>query len=165
MLDSGKTALAQDDILKLDSQLCFGLYAATHAITRVYRPLLNELGITYSQFLVLLALWDQDQQTVTSLGTNLFLDSGTLSPVLKRLEASGFITKTRQSRDERVVEVMLTRNGRDLQEQAREVCRKVRCRIGMPEPDIASIRRDLDRVLAALNDGAQDANSVAGAAE
>ena len=162
MLDSGKTALAQDDILKLDSQLCFGLYAATHAITRVYRPLLNELGITYSQFLVLLALWDQDRQTVTSLGTNLFLDSGTLSPVLKRLEASGFITKTRQSRDERVVEVTLTTNGRDLQEQAREVCRKVRCRIGMPEPDIASLRRDLDRVLGALG---QDAPMPACAAQ
>ena len=162
MLDSGKTALAQDDILKLDSQLCFGLYAATHAITRVYRPLLNELGITYSQFLVLLALWDQDQQTVTSLGTNLFLDSGTLSPVLKRLEASGFITKTRQSRDERVVEVSLTRNGRDLQEQAREVCRKVRCRLGMPAPDIASLRRDLDRVLSALG---KDVPVPAGAAK
>ena len=165
MLDSDKPALAQDDMLRLDNQLCFGLYAATHAITRVYRPLLSQLGVTYSQFLVLLALWEQDRQTVTSLGASLFLDSGTLSPVLKRLEASGFITKTRQSRDERVVEVMLTRNGHDLQEQAREVCRKVRCRIGMPEPDIASIRRDLDRVLAALNDGAQDANSVAGAAE
>ena len=165
MLDSDKPALAQDDMLRLDNQLCFGLYAATHAITRVYRPLLSELGVTYSQFLVLLALWGQDGQTVTSLGASLFLDSGTLSPVLKRLEASGFITKTRQSRDERVVEVMLTRSGRDLQEHAREVCRKVRCRIGMPEPDIASIRRDLDRVLAALNDGAQDANSVAGAAE
>ena len=151
--------------MKLDNQLCFGLYAATHAITRAYRPLLNELGITYSQFLVLLVLWENDKQTVTSLGASLFLDSGTLSPVLKRLEASGFVTKTRQSRDERVVEVMLTRNGRDLQERARTVCQKVRCRIGLPDPDLALMRRDLDRLVGALNENAPSAKSTDGATE
>ena len=152
MLDTAKPAMEQGDILKLDNQLCFGLYAATHAITRVYRPLLNELGITYSQFLVLMALWDRDGQTVTSLGASLFLDSGTLSPVLKRLEAAGLVTKTRQSRDERVVEVMLTGNGRDMKDSAREVCLKVRSRLGMPDAAISQMRVDLDRFLLALND-------------
>ena len=155
MLDTADADFAQDEMLKLDNQLCFGLYAATHAITRVYRPMLNELGITYSQFLVLLSLWERDGQTVSALGESLYLDSGTLSPVLKRLEAGGLVAKTRQSRDERVVEVSLTQKGRDLKTQAREVRTKVRCRLGMDEAEIARLRQDLNVVLAALaEDGA-----------
>ena len=153
MLDSANADLAQDEVLKLDNQLCFGLYAATHAITRVYRPMLSELGITYSQFLVLLALWERDGQTVSALGESLYLDSGTLSPVLKRLEAGGLVAKTRQSRDERVVEVSLTQNGRDLKAQAREVRTRVRCRLGMDDGEVARLRGDLNLVLAALADG------------
>ena len=80
---------AQDDLLRLDRQLCFAVYAASHAFTRLYKPRLEALGLTYPQYLVLLALWEEENQTVKSLGEKLFLDSGTLTPLLKRLEAAG----------------------------------------------------------------------------
>ena len=136
--------------LKLDDQLCFGLYAATHAMTRAYRPLLNELNLTYSQFLVLMALWERDCQTVSSLGDILFLDSGTLSPVLKRLETAGLVTKLRQRHDERQVEIGLTAQGRALQGSAALVRQKVACRVGMEEKEIRALRRNLDLLLVAL---------------
>lgn len=149
------TNLQGESSLKLDDQLCFGLYAATHAMTRAYRPLLHELSLTYSQFLVLMALWECDGQTVSSLGDNLFLDSGTLSPVLKRLETAGLITKTRQRHDERQVEIALTGQGRALQASAALVRQKVACRVGMEEKEIRALRRNLDLLLAALKSEAE----------
>lgn len=144
------------DILKLDNQLCFGLYAATHAITRAYRPLLSELGVTYSQFLVLLALWEQDPQTVSELGDRLFLDSGTLSPVLKRLESAGLVHKQRSPRDERVVQVTLTERGVALRPPVREVCWKVRQKLGMSVDQIAKMRVELDAVIETFKDDLRD---------
>ncbi len=99
----------------LDDQLCFALYAASRAVTARYRPMLDELGITYPQYLVLMLLWEEDGQTVGQLGNRLALDSGTLSPLLKRLTAAGLVTRHRRADDERSVSVRLTEEGRALQ--------------------------------------------------
>ena len=93
--------------LKLDNQLCFSIYAASRAITRAYRPLLDPLGLTYPQYLVLLTLWEKDGQTVNEIGHKLYLDSGTLTPLLKRMEQSGFIVRDKPKDDERKVEIRL----------------------------------------------------------
>ena len=99
----------------LDDQLCFALYAASRAVTARYRPMLDELGVTYPQYLVLMLLWEEDGQTVGQLGNRLALDSGTLSPLLKRLTAAGLVTRHRRADDERSVSVRLTEEGRALQ--------------------------------------------------
>ncbi|HEX3789110.1 MAG TPA: MarR family transcriptional regulator [Pseudonocardiaceae bacterium] len=104
--------------LALDEQLCFALYSASRAITARYRPLLDEMGLTYPQYLVMLALWESGPATVGQLGKRLTLDSGTLSPLLKRLEASGLISRRRRVDDERSVEIVLTGDGHRLRERA-----------------------------------------------
>ena len=102
----------------LDDQLCFALYAASRAVTARYRPLLDAIGLTYPQYLVMMLLWEQDNQTVGQLGTRLALDSGTLSPLLKRLTAAGLVTRHRRVEDERSVSITLTDAGRALQAKA-----------------------------------------------
>ena len=103
--------------LRLDAQLCFALYAASRKVSGQYREPLKHLGLTYPQYLVLLVLWEQDGRTVSQLGRALMLDSGTLSPLLRRMEASGFVTRARAAQDERSVVVSLTAHGRELREQ------------------------------------------------
>lgn len=112
---------AAPDIQALDQQLCFALYSASLAMTRLYKPLLEQLGLTYPQYLVLLALWEQDGQTVSGLGERLYLDSGTLTPLLKRMEAAGLIKRQRDAADERRVLVHLTTGGLRLKVRARQV--------------------------------------------
>ena len=107
--------------LLLDHQLCFSLYAASLAMTRRYQPLLTELGLTYPQYIALLALWEHDDVTVSALGDRLALDSGTLTPLLKRMEASGWVTRERDAADERRVRVRLTLAGRALRERAQHI--------------------------------------------
>ena len=107
--------------LQLDNQLCFAMYSASLAITKLYRPLLAELGLTYPQYIVMLSLWEHDDQSVSDLGRRLSLDSGTLTPLLKRLQASGLITRNRDSADERRVRVTTTAAGRQLKTQALRV--------------------------------------------
>jgi DNA-binding MarR family transcriptional regulator len=102
----------------LDDQLCFALYAASRAVTARYRPMLEEIGLTYPQYLVMMLLWEQDNQTVGQLGNRLALDSGTLSPLLKRLTAAGLVTRHRRVEDERSVSIALTDAGRALRERA-----------------------------------------------
>jgi DNA-binding MarR family transcriptional regulator len=97
--------------LRLEQQLCFAVYAASHAFTRFYKPLLARLGVTYPQYLALLTLWEEDGLSVTAIGDRLLLDSGTLTPVLKRLEALGLVTRTRSTTDERQVLIRLTERG------------------------------------------------------
>ncbi|MBE7187072.1 MarR family winged helix-turn-helix transcriptional regulator [Jatrophihabitans endophyticus] len=104
--------------LVLDDQLCFALYAASRAMTARYRPMLDELGLTYPQYLVLVVLWDEGESTVSTLGRRLRLDSGTLSPLLKRLERAGLITRSRGTDDERSVRVQVTPAGRSLRDRA-----------------------------------------------
>lgn len=108
------TASSSPDWLALDQQLCFALYSASHAMTRAYQPLLTPLGLTYPQYLVMLVLWEQDEPTVTQLGERLSLDSGTLTPLLKRLESAGHLRRERDPEDERRVRVHLTDHGRAL---------------------------------------------------
>lgn len=110
-----------DETLKLDHQLCFPLYAASNLLTRAYRPLLQELDLTYPQYLVMLVLWERAPQTVGEISARLYLDTGTLTPLLKRTEAKGLIARQRDSQDERRVQVTLTDQGEALRERARSV--------------------------------------------
>jgi len=114
-------AIASDQALKLDHQLCFALYSASLAMTKLYKPLLEELGLTYPQYLALLVLWEQDGLTVSDLGERLHLDSGTLTPLLKRLEAAGYVSRLRDVQDERRVLIRLTAAGRQLKKRATRI--------------------------------------------
>ncbi|MEU7336083.1 MarR family transcriptional regulator [Streptomyces sp. NPDC007074] len=126
----------QGGSLLLDDQLCFALYAASRAVTARYRPLLDELGLTYPQYLVMLVLWEQDSITVRDLGNALQLESSTLSPLLKRLEAAGLIRRERRAEDERSVAIRLTDAGARLQEQADSVPLAIGDAMGLtPEQD------------------------------
>ncbi len=109
------------EAMKLENQLCFPLYAAARGVTNLYTPLLKPLGLTYTQYIVFLVLWEQDGITVGTLGEKLHLDNGTLSPLLKKMEQAGYLERTRSSEDERVVVVTLTAQGRALQQQAKEI--------------------------------------------
>ena len=106
------------DLLKLENQLCFPLYAASREVIKLYKPFLDELDLTYTQYLAMLLLWEHESLTVKELGDYLFLDSGTLTPLLKKLEAKGVITRTRSRKDERNLNVSLTDEGRALQDKA-----------------------------------------------
>ncbi|MDE4145567.1 MULTISPECIES: MarR family winged helix-turn-helix transcriptional regulator [Phaeobacter] len=110
-----------DRTLKIDDLLCFSLYSANHALTRLYRPLLAPLGLTYPQYLVLVALWEQDEQKVSDLGKRLDLETNTLTPLLKRMESTGYLTRRRNPEDERSLIVSLTDKGQALQAEAQEI--------------------------------------------
>jgi DNA-binding MarR family transcriptional regulator len=129
------TSLSADELLKLDNQLCFAVYSASLAMTRLYKPLLEKLGLTYPQYLVLLVLWERDGLTVSELGERLSLDSGTLTPLLKRLEAGGLVARIRDTADERRVHVSLTAAGRRLKARAAEVpgCLMAASQCSVPE--------------------------------
>jgi MarR family transcriptional regulator, organic hydroperoxide resistance regulator len=110
-----------DAALRLDNQLCFALYSASLAMTKLYKPLLEALDLTYPQYLVMLVLWEQDGASVSALGERLFLDSGTLTPLLKRMEDKGLLRRQRSAQDERRVEVFLTTQGSELKTQAARI--------------------------------------------
>lgn len=135
---------------RLDSQVCFAVYSTLHAINRVYAPLLEKLGLTYPQYLVMLVLWETDDVTVKILGERLHLDSGTLTPLLKRLEALGRIRRARDPKDERHVRVSLTEEGHDLRRRAKDVPGAVARAMGRPADDLKSLRKELRRVRTAL---------------
>lgn len=116
---------AADAPLRLDNQICFAVYSAAHAFNRVYKPLLDRLGLTYPQYLVMLVLWERDDVPVKDIGERLFLDSGTLTPLLKRLEAAHLVKRTRSSEDERQVLIALTSQGHALKDKARAVPQSV----------------------------------------
>ncbi|WP_020180748.1 MarR family transcriptional regulator [Methylopila sp. M107] len=139
------------DSLRLDNQLCFGLYAAAHAMNRAYRVSLGPLGLTYPQYLVLLALWEDDRQSVSELGERLRLDSGTLTPVLKRLEQAGVVARARTRADEREVEISLTERGQALKIEALSVRRDMECRLGMSQDEIRRLRNDIDQIIGSLD--------------
>ena len=141
------------DVLRLDNQLCFALYAATRAIAKTYRQKLEPIGITYPQYLVLLVLWEQDGLTVTEIGKKLRLDSGTLTPLLQRLESMQLLKRRRNSDDERVVQTYLTDKGEALKIGALDARRYVACQLGMSEPQIMALRSDLMALVAQLDDG------------
>ncbi|MGY0235251.1 MarR family winged helix-turn-helix transcriptional regulator [Longispora urticae] len=132
--------------LELRHQLCFALYSASRAVTALYRPLLDELGLTYPQYLVMLVLWERDARTVKELGAELRLDSGTLSPLLKRLEAADLLTRERSPEDERSVTVSLTTRGVALREKAEEIPGRLFCGTDLAGDELAELRDTLTRL-------------------
>lgn len=129
-----------DGMLLLDEQLCFPLYAASNLITRLYRPLLSKLGLTYPQYLVMLLLWQETPRSVSDLGKALYLDSGTLTPLLKRLEISGLVIRRRGSDDERRVEVFLTERGAELRSLAENIPKALQEAIQCSQSEIIELR-------------------------
>lgn len=140
----------EDDPLDLDRQVCFPLYAASNLLNRLYRPILAELGLTYPQYLVMLVLWKQAPQTVGSLGDMLYLDSGTLTPLLKRMEAAGLISRTRDAEDERRVLIDLTANGRALRSAAKKVPAMLGEGLDIDAAAVADLRDQVRSLIAAL---------------
>jgi len=138
--------MAQDDPLKLDSMLCFAVYAAGHAFTRFYKTRLDALGLTYPQYLVFLVLWESDDLTVKALGDKLFLDSGTITPLIKRLEARGLVQRQRDTLDERQVRILLTEAGRALRAQALAIPLAVGTALGGDVAAAAAMREGLQKL-------------------
>jgi DNA-binding MarR family transcriptional regulator len=134
------------EILRLDNQLCFALYGAANRMTRLYRPMLDALGLTYPQYLAMLVLWEASPRTVGALGEALDLDSSTLTPLLKRLEVGGLVSRDRDPEDERRVIVTLTDKGRALRDQAVSIPEKLFCALDMPIDTIGALRERLKTV-------------------
>jgi len=126
--------------------LCFAFYSTSHAFNRIYNPLLNELGLTYPQYLVMVSLWAKDDQTVGEVGETLFLESSTLTPLLKRLEAIGYLTRSRDLSDERQVRVQLTSAGRALQKKARDIPGCILEATGLSLADLHRLQREIAAV-------------------
>lgn len=129
--------------IKLDSMLCFAIYATGHGFTRFYKPRLEALDLTYPQYLVLIVLWERDDITVNTLGNRLFLDSGTITPLVKRLEARGLVSRKRDEDDERQVRIRLTPEGRALQDKALAVPLTIARGTGLTREDVDRLRAEL----------------------
>jgi DNA-binding MarR family transcriptional regulator len=140
----------EEDLLDLDRQVCFPLYAASNLLTRLYRPVLAEIGLTYPQYLVMLVLWGETPQTVGSLGDRLYLDSGTLTPLLKRMELAGLITRTRDAGDERRVLIDLTPRGRNLRAAASKVPATLAAGLKIGPEDVVELRSRVQALVGAL---------------
>jgi DNA-binding MarR family transcriptional regulator len=140
-----------NDAPRLDRQVCFALYSASRAATAVYRPVLEDLGLTYPQYLVLLVLWESEPKGVKELGAELGLDSGTLSPLLKRLEAVGLVERHRSGEDERRVAVHLTPAGRELSSKANAIPQRLAEAAGLSDGELEQLRSTLERLTAALH--------------
>lgn len=140
-----------DDLLKLDNQFCFTAYAVARAVTQAYEPLLHALELTYPQYLVMLALWEEDEVNLKTLGQRLRLDSGTLTPIIKRLQSKGYLTKQRSALDERELVIALTPGGRKLREQALSVPHGLLCRLNIPLAKVGKLRDELKQLLSAMD--------------
>jgi len=135
----------------LDQQLCFALYSTSLAMSKVYRKLLPDLGLTYPQYLVMMVLWERDGMTVSEIGTRLFLDSATLTPLLKRMEAAGFITRKRAAEDERQVIVKLTRAGDALREKGDALQQQIFCATECGIDELIAMKAQLEALRERLN--------------
>ena len=149
------------DLLRLENQLCFALYAATRAVTRTYRERLGSLGLTYPQYIVLTVLWEKDGLNISKIGHTLMLDSGTLTPLVKRLECMGLVARKRRFEDEREVEVWLSAKGLDMRELALGVREHVVCRLDMKEKEIMALRHDVMDLIARIGVGGTECASEA----
>lgn len=142
----------RNEILKLENQLCFSIYAASRAITKIYRPFLDKLGITYPQYLVLLVLWECESISLKDLGNKLYLDSGTLTPLLKRLESMELLKRERSKEDERVLCVSITEKGLEMKQEAVKV---PECILGTMNADLAflaNLKSEVDKLLKDLKE-------------
>jgi DNA-binding MarR family transcriptional regulator len=140
---TNKTSGQPVEALRLDRQLCFALYGAANRVTRLYRPLLDALGLTYPQYLAMLVLWEASPRTVGALGEALDLESSTLTPLLKRLEAQGLVARARDPRDERRVVVTLTEAGAALRDKARAVPEQLFCKLNLQLDELGDLRERL----------------------
>ena len=136
--------------LCLKHQLCFALYAASNQVIRLARPVLEQLGLTYPQYLVMMVLWEHAPCTVGEIGGRLLLDSGTLTPLLKRMEGNRLLTRTRDAADERCVRIALTAEGRALKRRAGKVPELMRCQIALSTPSLEALREQLQALIAAV---------------
>jgi len=136
-----------DDLLKLDSQLCFALYACSKEVIRLYKPYLEPYGLTYTQYITLLVLWEKDDLSVSELGSRLLLDSGTLTPLLKKLEKLELVERVRSARDERSVQVCLTEKGRSLKEHFLDLPQKMFCCTGLAPEEALRLKEMLSQLL------------------
>lgn len=144
MTDAETGSLANPtDYLKISKFLCFAIYSAEHAFTRAYKPLLDELGLTYPQYLVMVALWEEDGQTVSRLGALLHLESNTLTPLIKRLEARKLLTRVRDQKDERQVRVLLSEEGKAMKAVATKIPECLFPAIGMSLEDVTRLQAEL----------------------
>lgn len=141
-----QTGAPEINLLALDNQFCFALYSASHAMTKTYKPMLDQLGLTYPQYLVMLVLWEQDAILVKEIGARLFLDSGTLTPLLKRLEANGLVSRNRDPHDERQVRIVLSPQGRALRKAAQDIPQQVLCASGQQVAALGKMRAELAQV-------------------
>jgi DNA-binding MarR family transcriptional regulator len=137
---------ASDDLLTLENQFCFALYSTSLAMTKTYKPMLDKLGLTYPQYLVMLVLWQDDGLLVKAIGEKLYLDSGTLTPLLKRLETSGMLTRTRDAEDERQVRIALTKEGRALKKKAQAIPTEILCASGASVQALSDLRAKLAEI-------------------
>lgn len=147
--------MERDEALKLDNQICFAIYACAREITKLYHPVLKELGLTYTQYIAMLALWERDRVTVKELGERLYLDSGTLTPLLKKLESLGYVLRARDRSDERQLLIEVTEAGRALKEKAFDVPEKVFCRTGLPAGELAGIREKMTELIRSIHPAEQ----------
>ena len=136
------------DKIKLDNQLCFSLYAASREVIKTYKPLLDKYGLTYTQYIVMLVIWEHEKITVKEMGQKLHLDSGTLTPVLKKLLSMELINKYRDKNDDRVVIVEVTEKGREMKNEITEIQEKMYCKFGNDIENAAELKRLLDNLLA-----------------
>ena len=146
---SASAVTVPDDLLALDRQVCFALAVASRNVIGLYRPLLEPMGLTHPQYLVMLALWEESPLTLTELGRRLSLEPATLSPLLKRLEANGYVERRRSSADERALEVTLTPAGRELRAEAEKIPPRIVERLGLPMDDILNLRESLRTIISA----------------
>lgn len=135
------------DALKLENQLCFPLYACSKEIVKKYKPFLDEIDLTYTQYIAMMVLWEHKEMNVKELGSYLFLDSGTLTPVLKKLEQKGFITRERTLKDERVLHVAITQEGEQLKEKAVEIPQKMSCCLCIDPEEAMQLFQILNKVM------------------
>lgn len=147
------TDTSKYEVLKLKNQLCFPLYAASREIIKQYRPYLDDLDLTYTQYIAMMVFWDEKKLSVKELGKKLFLDSGTLTPVLKSLESKGYVVRSRSKEDERVLDVQITEKGEALKEQAVSIPQSVAGCVKMDREEAMQLYQLLYKVLGALKDG------------
>jgi len=136
--------------IKLDNQICFSLYAASREIIKLYKPILDKFNLTYTQYIAMLVLWEDEKSTVKEIGKRLHLDSGTLTPLLKKIESMGLLTRHRDVNDDRVVIVELTEKGRALKDDITEVPHEIMCKVNMSLENAIALKKHLDELLKIL---------------
>lgn len=135
------------DLLKLENQICFPVYSLAKEITNQYRIFLNKIDLTYPQYLVMLVLWEYKEQTVTNIGDKLRLDSGTLTPLLKRLEQKGLVSRSRSTSDERVVNITLTKAGEELKAKVKNLPKNMMASLQLPMEELKALKESVERIL------------------